>query len=369
MSKTDEKISVKGAIGELLYEHECVIVPKFGGFVKEYKPSSFDYVQGKISPPSSLLSFNDNLVVDDGLLVDFYKKTNRITLQKAQEDVKRFAKKSKITLENREVVSLPKVGRLLKDYENLIKFIPENHNFNTETFGLPKVRYYPILREIPENEEVATSVVAAATAVAPKKRVVPKRKSEKKRRSQRVARIAIPVAIVIMLASAYTVMSKFDDNQSITELEEQGIINQDKIPVNVSPVEEPVNGDEEPVNSIMDPIEHADIEAHAEDLTGIENATNDDAESFNEAEDEAISNPTVPDVVEASGTIIFVGYFTKQKGVNKTIAKIKKNNWTPYTKSISSGTRVGLIVPEGESANSLLKKVEKIFNEGAFIEY
>ncbi|MGK0389439.1 MAG: hypothetical protein ACI94Y_002179 [Maribacter sp.] len=365
MSKTDEKISVKGAIGELLYEHECVIVPKFGGFVKEYKPSSFDYVQGKISPPSSLLSFNDNLVVDDGLLIDFYKRKNRISLKKAQEDVKRFAKKSKITLENREVVSLPKVGRLLKDYENLIKFIPENHNFNTETFGLPKVRYYPILREIPENEEAVAPV--AATATISKKRIVPKRKKGK-RRSQQVARIAIPVVIVIMLASAYTVMSRFDNNKSIVELEEQAILNQDKIPVNVSPTEEPVNGDEELDNSTIDPTNHSDAEGHAEEMTDMETVTDDYTEDIKEPEDEVVSSSSVPDVVEASGTIIYVGYFTKQKGVDKTVAKIKKNNWTPYTKSISSGTRVGLIVSEGESANSLLKKVEKVFNEGAFIE-
>lgn len=366
MSKTDEKISVKGAIGELLYEHECVIVPKFGGFVKEYKPSSFDYVQGKISPPSSLLSFNDNLVVDDGLLIDFYKRKNKISLQKAQEDVKLFAKKSKITLENREVVSLPKVGRLLKDYENLIKFIPENHNFNTETFGLPKVRYYPILREIPENEEAVAPAVA--TAAIPKKRVTPKRKTEKRRRSQQVARIAIPVVIVIMLASAYTVMSRFDNSKPIAELEEKASGNSGKVPVNVSPVEETVNGDEEPDNSTIDPINHADEEAHAEDMTDIETATNDYTEDINEPEEEVIASPSVPDVIEASGTIIYVGYFSKQKGVDKTVAKIKKNNWTPYTKSISSGTRVGLIVPEGDSANVLLKKVEKIFSEGAFIE-
>lgn len=369
MSKADGKISVKGAISELLYEHECVIVPKFGGFVKEYKPSSFDYVQGKISPPSSSISFNDNLVVDDGLLVDFYKKKNGISLKKAQEDIGRFAKESKITLENREVVSLPKVGRLLKDYENLIKFIPENHNFNTETFGLPKVRYYPILREIPENEG---NIASAATAVPVKKRVVPKRKSDRKRRSQKIARIAIPVAIVIMLASAYTVLSKFDNDKPIAELEgQQTNPNIDKVPVNVSPVEELVNGDEEPAdNTTIDPANEeteisTDTDAHSDNMIFSDDTSDAHLE---ENSSESISNSSSENEVENPSKVIFVGYYTKQKGVDKTVSKIKKNNWIPYTVSLSSGTKVGLVVPEGDSANYLLNQVQEVFKEGAFIE-
>ena len=60
---------MKNYIQELLYEHNSVIIPSFGGFTAGYKPASIDHVQGVIFPPSKDLKFNRYLTINDGILV------------------------------------------------------------------------------------------------------------------------------------------------------------------------------------------------------------------------------------------------------------------------------------------------------------
>ena len=47
-------------IVQLLHQHDCVIIPDFGGFVAQYKPATLDSVTGFYSPPSKQILFNIN---------------------------------------------------------------------------------------------------------------------------------------------------------------------------------------------------------------------------------------------------------------------------------------------------------------------
>lgn len=372
MSKIEGKITVAEAISELLYQHDSVIVPKFGGFVKEYRASTFDYVQGKISPPSSTISFNENLKVDDGLLIDFYRKENQLSLQEAQEEIGAFSKKAKVTLSNKEVVSLPKIGRLLKDYENQTKFISQNHNFNTDTYGLSEVRYYPILREIPKNEENMPNAAAAVAAIPP---LVKK----KKRKSQRVAKIAIPIVICLMFFSAFLVFKNFKVSDELAS-EKAGIeTDKDptKMPVNIKPPsKEEENNDLSENNGIGEEIPYNDVDITTENETLAEaQEENITKEPENEATTNTTEKPetntfeeTKPEVdeprIENSSTsntdiIIYVGLFSKQSGVDKYTALIVANDWIPHTEVKRNGnTRVGVKVPEGVNPDYFLPKVK-----------
>ena len=42
-------------IFELLYEHDCVIIPNFGGFVANYFPARLDELNNRVFPPSKHL--------------------------------------------------------------------------------------------------------------------------------------------------------------------------------------------------------------------------------------------------------------------------------------------------------------------------
>ena len=52
-------------INELLYNHDCVIVPEFGGFVTNYASAKIHPVQHTFTPPSKNIVFNKNLKNND----------------------------------------------------------------------------------------------------------------------------------------------------------------------------------------------------------------------------------------------------------------------------------------------------------------
>jgi nucleoid DNA-binding protein len=159
-------IDVGKSIRELLYEHPAVIVPGLGGFTSTPAPASVDYVQGVVSPPSKNIEFNPNFVVNDGILVNHIQKSNTVTFQEAKESVDRFVEDLKEALERREIVEVTEVGRLYKDYEHKIRFMPEGTNFNAEAYGLPAVQFSPVVRERPASAGSAKSSYQPATETA-----------------------------------------------------------------------------------------------------------------------------------------------------------------------------------------------------------
>lgn len=155
---------VNKAIHELLFEKNAVIVPGLGGFTTVPTPATVDYVQDIITPPAAKLDFNPNLVLNDGVLVQYLQKTNISTYQEAEQMVERFVANVRETLERREIFEIPKVGRLYQDYEQKIRFMPEGSNFNAGSFGLPTVEFTPLVKEKPKSMTTPPKQVTAAEA-------------------------------------------------------------------------------------------------------------------------------------------------------------------------------------------------------------
>ena len=71
-------------IEELLYLHDCVIVPGFGGFICDYTSANINEKTGTIVPPSKKVVFNKHLKQNDGLLIDWIARKEQIDYEKAQ---------------------------------------------------------------------------------------------------------------------------------------------------------------------------------------------------------------------------------------------------------------------------------------------
>ena len=56
-------------ISELLFFHDCVILPNFGGLVGNPQSAKLNKTTGILSPPSKQILFNANLKTNDGLLI------------------------------------------------------------------------------------------------------------------------------------------------------------------------------------------------------------------------------------------------------------------------------------------------------------
>ncbi|NNG09397.1 MAG: SPOR domain-containing protein, partial [Arenibacter sp.] len=58
-------------IAELLYRYNCVIVPEFGAFLTQMKSAVINDTTNSFYPPSKIVSFNEQLSSNDGLLVSY----------------------------------------------------------------------------------------------------------------------------------------------------------------------------------------------------------------------------------------------------------------------------------------------------------
>ncbi len=142
--------SISDDIKEVIFQNGSVVIPGLGAFTSSYKSATVDMIQGQMSPPSLEISYDPNLIINDGVLLDFIKKKYQITTQEAQSRIDAFTEFAVNTFKNHEILVITDVGRLYKDYTDKIRYLPENTNFNQDTFGLPAVQFYPVSRSKPE---------------------------------------------------------------------------------------------------------------------------------------------------------------------------------------------------------------------------
>ena len=67
-------IELSRHIESLLLHHDCVIVPGLGGFGTQYVPARRIEEEFLFLPPYRSVGFNQQLVLNDGLLVQSYMK-------------------------------------------------------------------------------------------------------------------------------------------------------------------------------------------------------------------------------------------------------------------------------------------------------
>ncbi len=161
------KVDVAGSISELFFTKERVVLPGFGGFVAVEKPAAVDFVKGSVQPPGRTLEFKRELVLDDGTLISHLSEKYGLTEAQAKERVEAFVKDLELKLERKEIVEIPKVGRLYLDFEKKVRFLPEGTNFKQESFGLPTVQFYPVMRDRKELLEKSSSPLPAKPKPAP----------------------------------------------------------------------------------------------------------------------------------------------------------------------------------------------------------
>jgi hypothetical protein len=131
---------------ELLYTHDLVIVPRFGGFLTHYRSARLDEQRRVIHPPSKDLSYNRNLTRTDGLLTDHVARTEGIDHQQANAVIEGEvdAWLSKLNRNNR--LELSRIGTFYRDQEGNLQFDPDRKvNYLKDAFGLRTVSAVPLV--------------------------------------------------------------------------------------------------------------------------------------------------------------------------------------------------------------------------------
>lgn len=134
-------------IKELLYRHDCVIIPQLGGFVGSYSPAAVHPVTHTFHPPFKKILFNENLKNNDGLLAQFISTRKNIPFSHANSMIDQFVAEIKRKLEREEKVILEGLGIFILNSEHHIEFTPsETTNFLESSYGLIKFTSPPVVR-------------------------------------------------------------------------------------------------------------------------------------------------------------------------------------------------------------------------------
>ena len=124
-------------ICDLLYRHECVIVPEFGGFITNYEPAGIQSHTHTISPPRKYLVFNSGLKVNDGLLATEISSKLSCSFEEAMLHIRREVVAWQERLKAGKVIMLPGIGSFKLSKDSKIEFRPDKEqNFFDGAFGL-----------------------------------------------------------------------------------------------------------------------------------------------------------------------------------------------------------------------------------------
>jgi len=122
-------------ISELLFLHDCVIIPEFGGFVGNDKSAVLN--ANTIYPPSKEIVFNKHLKKNDGLLINHISMSELISNEQSKKLVLEYVKNINQKLKKIRTFRIEKVGLISIDAGENISFLQDSfNNYNPNSFGL-----------------------------------------------------------------------------------------------------------------------------------------------------------------------------------------------------------------------------------------
>jgi hypothetical protein len=124
-------------IADLLFEHDCVIIPGFGGFIGNYQHARIHPVHHTFFPPSKSVLFNINLRQNDGLLASRIAFTENIPYEKALQNIQSLVESWNKQLKEQQFLLIDQIGKLILNREGNLQFEQGNSiNFLSDSFGL-----------------------------------------------------------------------------------------------------------------------------------------------------------------------------------------------------------------------------------------
>lgn len=157
-------------ISDLLYRYDCVTVPEFGAFLTHRVSAKIHESTHTFYPPKKVLSFNEQLQQNDGLLANYIAEVEKIPYSTALNKVSKQIKSIKSYLVEGETIQLKNIGELVLNADGKIQFDPSSHiNYLTDAFGLSHFTSSDVSREV-YKETVEAIEETAPITLTPEKR-------------------------------------------------------------------------------------------------------------------------------------------------------------------------------------------------------
>lgn len=151
-------------ISDLLYRYECVIIPDFGAFLTRQVSAEIDEDTNSFYPPRKIISFNEQLKDNDGLLAHYIASVKNIPYEVALHKVIIKTRSLKSYLAQGEILTFKNIGEIRLTAEGRISFEPVvGPNYLTQSFGLssfssPEIKreaYRKTVESLEENSPIA----------------------------------------------------------------------------------------------------------------------------------------------------------------------------------------------------------------------
>lgn len=167
-------MNLENYIAELLENHDCVIVPAFGGFIANYAPASINAINDRFDPPYRKLSFNKFLVHNDGLLAAYVAQKEQEKYEESLERVKNYALYLKKELRDHKRISINKVGIIYLQLDGTFRFEQiKNEDFFKYGFGLESFFAKRIERQPNRQVSIDPKTETRETLAKPEPKVIP----------------------------------------------------------------------------------------------------------------------------------------------------------------------------------------------------
>ena len=139
-------MKISSYIFELLQSHDCVIVPNFGALVARNISAKISSDGSKIFPPNKELSFNKNLVKNDGLLINAISSNENISYEKAEQKITNWVRRTNKKLEKQRYTEIKNIGSISLENTKYV-FVPnQNSIFLKSSFGFNSIDSSQITR-------------------------------------------------------------------------------------------------------------------------------------------------------------------------------------------------------------------------------
>jgi cell division septation protein DedD len=280
--------TVEYYISELLFLHDCVILPNFGGFVGNPQSAKLNKITGILTPPSKQILFNTNLKTNDGLLITHIANKENISQDSAKNEVVDFATQISEKLHSSRVLRIKKIGLFTLGKEGNIIFLQDStNNYSLDAFGMKATHNKAISRVNEGEEKVASTIQNIRT------------QNRNPRAFLRAAAVIIP-----LVALSYLSISQQDRiNNVYAQMATLNPFETTEIIEETSPI------------IIAKPVEATPIK----DIKIIE--------SPKVIETPITEEVVTPIITQQHTFYIIAGAFAEQKNVNKMIAKLNKWNY------------------------------------------
>lgn len=301
----------------LLHTHNCVIVPALGGFVVNTTSARRDGLSVFNSPMCELV-FNRDLTHNDGLLVESYMRTEKISFESATQRIEESVREIKSALRQQKSVDLGDLGSFEMIDEHRFMYVSKPF-VRPEHYGLSDAQLKPIIQ------------------IQPKTRTTEQAAESRKSVARKIGIGAAAAAVVAAVMLIFPIQDSTFRHQTAQIISESGLFGNksEKTAENTALASTPAVSDE----TVSD-----------KTPTVVESTTN-------TAIEEVAASPNVPRFY------IITGVYEVRKVADDMIALLQSEGFTTAS-TIERPNRIDVYVSSfstQEEANQNLKQLKKDF--------